>query len=568
MNEFDEMINRSGTNSLKYDFMAIMNAKADATTLPLWVADMDFACPQPILDAIKARTDRKILGYSGHMTGEYFRAIGNWMQRRFNWYVHSSDIFISPGVVPALSNLVRALTSENDGIIIQRPVYYPFTNSIVNNGRKVINNALIEKDGYYTIDFDDLEQKAKDPSTKMMIFCSPHNPVGRVWTEDELRKVGQICLDHDVILVSDEIHFDLISKGHKHIPIDRLFPKENRIITCTAPSKTFNLAGMHTSNIIIKNDEFKKKWSAEVGSSHLGPLSIVALQAAYDESEDWLDQVNDYIDANLDYIGEYIKEFLPKAKYYKPEGTYLAWLNLSAYEKDYKKLSDLMVEEAHVLLDDGHIFGEEGNGFERINAACPRPILKECLDRIALVMNRVFTGNELRDFTYDTPWKTDQDYSTLVSGKKNYLIFLRYYGCTLCQLDLKRLIDRMSEFTEKDTLVSVVLQSDPALIHQQVKESEIPFNLICDPAQKLFQQYYVASGRSIRDSIGRSTLDKIKTANTLGLIHGAYEGNELQYPAVILFNEHGIAEYVHYGKELGDVPSIDEMLAKIGGNKQ
>lgn len=381
--DLDRIIDRYDTHSVKYESMQVMHPKATSQTLPLWVADMDFPCPEPVLDAIKGRVDRKILGYSSHQAGEYLRAVTGWMKKRFDWEVAPADIHVAPGVVPALNHLVRALTEKGDGVIIQRPVYYPFTTVVVNNGRKVVNNALINNEGYYTMDFEDLERKAEDPANKMMILCSPHNPVGRVWTREELLRIGEICLKNDVILISDEIHFDLVRKGITHIPIDKLFPQTDRIITCTAPSKTFNLAGMHTSNIIIRNDELKSKWTAEAGHIGLSPLSIVAVIAAYQESEDWLEQVKEYIDKNLDFIGEFMKEQLPEGKYVKPEGTYLVWIDLRAYEPDYRVLSDLMVEEAGVLLDDGHIFGDEGDGYERINAACPRAILEDCMKRIA-----------------------------------------------------------------------------------------------------------------------------------------------------------------------------------------
>ncbi|MGL4338252.1 MAG: PatB family C-S lyase, partial [Turicibacter sp.] len=457
---FDEVISRSGTNCVKWEFMNILYQDANQDTLPMWVADMDFPCPQPVIDAIKNRADKRIFGYSAHHTGSFYRSVGSWLQRRLDWYVHSGDIKICGGVVPALGLLVKSLTKEGDGVIIQRPVYYPFTSQIENNDRVVVNNSLINTDGYYTIDFEDLEEKAKDPNNTMMILCSPHNPVGRVWTEEELRHIADICLANDVILVSDEIHYDLMRKGVTHTPVAKLFPNEDRIITCMAPSKTFNLAGMHTSYIIIPNDEHKKKYDTVAGMTMMSPISIVAAEAAHDEGEEWLEQVREYLDGNFEFIGQYLKENLPLAKYVPSEGTYLAWIDLSAYESDGEALDRLVREEANVLLDGGTMFGIEGNGFQRINAACPRSLIKECLDRITTVLKRPRIGQALSNFTYNTPWENGIDFSSQSKDSKSCMVFLRYYGCTLCQLDIRKFMTRYNEFAEKGVELYIVLQSD------------------------------------------------------------------------------------------------------------
>ncbi|MBI9105633.1 MAG: pyridoxal phosphate-dependent aminotransferase [Spirochaetales bacterium] len=381
--DLNRIVDRTGTNSLKWEFGSRVHPKVTGNTLPLWVADMDFPCAEPILLALRKRIDREIFGYSLHYTGEYFRAVCSWMQRRFNWWVHSEDIFVAPGIVPALSDLVRCFSKEGDGVIIQRPVYGPFTSRVERNGRFVVDNALINKDGYYSMDFDDLEAKASDPKNTMMILCSPHNPVGRVWTEEELKKVADICFSNDVVLVSDEIHYDIVRSGETHLVLDSLFPGDDRIITCTAPSKSFNLAGMQVSHIVIRNDEYKKRWEAATGHPMLSPLAITAVQAAYNESEDWLGQVNDYIDLNLEFIHTFLKEHLPDAVYRVPEGTYLAWIDLGAYVFEGDSLTDFLIEDAGVFIDGGNKFGPEYGSFQRINAACPRAILEDCLGRVA-----------------------------------------------------------------------------------------------------------------------------------------------------------------------------------------
>jgi cysteine-S-conjugate beta-lyase len=378
----DEKIDRCNTNSLKWEFMNILTDKSDKDTIPMWVADMDFACPPPVVDAIKERVDRLIFGYSSHETPEYLGAVCGWFKKRFDWDVDPKDVFACSGVVPALNNLVRALTKKGEGVIIQRPVYYPFTTVITQNDRVVVNNSLISNEGYYSIDFDDLERKAKEKNNTMMILCSPHNPVGRVWNENELKKIGQICLDNDVTLISDEVHFDLLRKGKKHIVITTLFEQTDKIIVCTAPSKTFNLAGFNSSSIIIKNKEQKKRWKKEVGMLMLNPLAIVATTAAYTKCDEWLDEVCCYIDENMRYIDEFIKENMLKAKSIISEGTYLVWIDLNGYGFSAKELEEKMISEANVLFDMGDMFGKEGEGFIRINVACPKSTVVECMDRI------------------------------------------------------------------------------------------------------------------------------------------------------------------------------------------
>ncbi|MBI9105602.1 MAG: PatB family C-S lyase [Spirochaetales bacterium] len=560
--DLDRIVDRKGTNSIKWEFGALLNSKVDGDTIPLWVADMDFACSKPIQDAIKTRVDKEIFGYSAHFTGEYFRAVGSWMQRRFNWYVNSEDIFISPGVVPAISDLIRCFSKEGEGIIIQKPVYYPFMMSIENNKRVIKNNALINNNGYYTMDFDDLEEKAKDPDNTMMVLCSPHNPVGRVWKEEELRRVGEICLSNDVVLVSDEIHFDIVRKNVKHTVLESLFPGEDRIITCTAPSKTFNLAGMHTSHIIIKNEKYKERWNEVVGMGLLSPLSICAVQAAFDESEDWLEQVNDYIDGNIYYIQEFLSKHLPEAKYVPAEGTYLAWIDLEAYGTGGKDLDNRMVEGAKVLLEGGTMFGSEGEYFQRINVACPRSILNECLVRVANTMNKLAISDKVRNFSYNTPWENNIDFNSKLD-KKTYLVFLRYFGCTLCQVDIQEYIKRYKEFTDKGAQLFIVLQSTPEIIKENVKKADIPYTIICDPEQELYKLYNLNTAYSEMGMASKKVLVKGIKALNMGVKHGKYEGNELQLPAAFLFNIKGEAEFVQYGTDAADIPDIDEMLEKL-----
>ncbi|MDW7650075.1 MAG: MalY/PatB family protein [Bacillota bacterium] len=389
--DLNKFIDRSNTNSVKWEYMQNVDPQATADTIPLWVADMDFPCAEPIIKALHERVDRKIFGYSSHDHEDYYNAVRGWFQRRFDWDIDAADLVFSPGVVPAVGFLLDILTEPGDGVLIQRPVYHPFTRLIETRNRVLINNPLTNRNGYYEMDFADLERKVKDPRTKLMILCSPHNPVGRVWKEDELRTLGRICLDNDVFIISDEIHCDLVRRGVKHTPLETLFPEyRDRIITTTAPSKTFNLAGMQVSNIIIHAPKIRAKWQAyvkdQLGIMWPNTLSIVAAQAAYCQGEGWLEKVLDYVDGNLAFLQDFLEKHVSKARCSPIEGTYLAWVDFTDYGYSQDELIRRMYREAKVLVLDGTLFGEEGEGFIRINTACPRDILKEALERIAKIV--------------------------------------------------------------------------------------------------------------------------------------------------------------------------------------
>ncbi len=381
---FDETIDRTGTYALKLEALPEGSSKG---ALSVWVADMDFPCAEPIIKALHDRVDRQIFGYTMYESDDVKNAVTGWYQKRYDWKVDKEDIFFSPGVVPALAFLIQTLTKEGDGIIIQRPVYYPFTNKILGNQRKIANNALVYENGAYRMDYQDLEAKFADENNKGLIFCSPHNPVGRVWTEEELRRMVDLAKKYGKWIISDEIHADLVRKGVTHVPLLKVAPDyADHIIVCTAPSKTFNLAGMQLSNIVIPNKEWQKLWMDTIdGACSLSipnPFGIAALIAAYTEGEDWLEQVKEYIDGNIQYVKDYVKEHFPKAHVVDAEGTYLVWIDFNGYEKDPKRLESYMQNVAEIAFDEGYIFGEEGNGFERINVATPRKNVEECMRRI------------------------------------------------------------------------------------------------------------------------------------------------------------------------------------------
>jgi len=390
--DFDRIINRSGTNSVKWDKEFLKEHFKSDDVLPLWVADMDFQCPQPVIDALKKRAAQEIYGYSWHKSPPYLNAVSNWMKRRHGWEINHEWIIFSPGIVPAIYMLVQTFTNVGEKIIVQPPVYYPFFSAIENNGRILLTNQLHYENKRYTFDFEDFEEKAKDPLTKMFILCSPHNPVERVWTEKELRRLGDICLENDILIIADEIHHDLILSGYEHTLFSTISQDfEKKTIMCTAPSKTFNIAGLKTSNIIIPDEKLRESFSNTISrrNSVMSPnaFGIVALIAAYNEGEEWLDQALKYIENNFKFLKEFVNENLPNVDFIDPEGTYLAWLDCNKLGMNDEQLSDFMLKKAKVALDDGKIFGPGGEGFERINVACPLSILKECMERIFNALN-------------------------------------------------------------------------------------------------------------------------------------------------------------------------------------
>lgn len=382
---FDEIIDRSGTYSSKWDDDVQKELFGGSDLLPYWVADMEFKAAPEILEALKKRVDNGIFGYTVR-PDEYYDGVINWTKKRFGWDIKREWMLFTPGIVPAVNYTIQALTDEGDGIIITEPVYYPFSRSIEENGRKVVNSPLVLKDNRYHIDFDDFEKKAKDPKNKMFVLCSPHNPVSRVWSEYELRRVGEICLENNVYVLADEIHNDLIMENYKHTmfaSIDNKFADIS--ITATAPTKTFNLAGFYASNIIISNKEIRDKVEKvllknSIGSQ--GPLSIEAVMAAYKYGEDWLDDLLVYLQENIEFTREYLKQRLPDIGFIDTEGTYLMWIDFRAYEKKGKTLERVLVEKGKVALDGGTWFGDGGDGFMRLNIAAPKEMLKEGLDRI------------------------------------------------------------------------------------------------------------------------------------------------------------------------------------------
>ena len=381
--DFDTIVDRKNTNCLKYDFAVERGMPEDV--LPLWVADMDFKTSSYVQDALNRQIEHGIFGYS-ESKDEYFETVSGWMKRHHDWDVSKDWLVKTPGVVFALAMAVQAFTDPGDSVLIQLPVYYPFSGVIKGNGRVVVSNTLIYgEDNRYHIDFEDFEKKIVDENIKLFFLCSPHNPVGRVWTKEELIRLGDICYKHHVIVVSDEIHADFVFKGKHQVFAGLKKEYEEITITCTAPSKTFNLAGLQVSNVFIANPKLRKAFCKQIdiaGYSQLNVMGLVACEAAYRHGDEWYEAMLRYVKSNIDFTRKYVEENLPGVTMAEHEGTYLVWLDFRDTGLDVEQLEHMIVHEAKLWLDSGKIFGDSGKGFQRINVACPRVVLEEALSRI------------------------------------------------------------------------------------------------------------------------------------------------------------------------------------------
>ncbi len=380
---FDTIVNRRHTHSLKYDF-AVQRGH-DADILPLWVADMDFPTASFITDALKRRAEYGIFGYT-EAVDDYFDAVKSWFLKHHGWEVKEDWLLKTPGVVFALAMCIKAFSAPGDAVLIQQPVYYPFSQVIEDNGRIPVSSDLVlGADGRYSIDFENFEQTIVKNNVHLFLFCNPHNPVGRVWNQSELQTIADICLRHNVLVVSDEIHEDLTFFGHRHIPYASLGTAyEQQSIICTAPSKTFNLAGLQFSNIFIPNPIIRKRFQKEIdaaGYSQQNTFGVVACEAAYRGGEEWYQAMLSYVEGNILFVQDYLQKNMPAITMTPVEGTYLVWLNCRGLGLSDKDLNDFVEHKAGLWLDSGNIFGSTGEGFERINVACPRATLIKALEQ-------------------------------------------------------------------------------------------------------------------------------------------------------------------------------------------
>ena len=388
--DFNQETNRFGTNCVKYDCMKLENKPEG--TIPMWIADMDFPVPVKVQEAVEKVAKQGIYGYS-FCPDSYYEAVIGWYHRRFGFDFTKDDIVTTPGVVTAVAMAIRAFTKPGDAVLIQRPVYHPFGHMIEKNHRRIVSNPLINVEGRYIMDLNDFEEKIVKEDVKLFILCNPHNPVGRVWTKEELTEVAKICQKHHVLVLSDEIHGDFVYDGRKQQPFATVLEGNRECtITCTAPSKTFNLAGMQTSNIIIPNKELRNRFKVEleaVSVGELGPMGIAACEAAYTYGEEWLEGLKAQIVKNRDYMKDFIENHLPELTMTELEGTYLAWVDMSGLAMSNEELKDFMANEARIWVDDGDLFGTEGEQFARFNLACTGKTMEKAMSQLeAAVLKR------------------------------------------------------------------------------------------------------------------------------------------------------------------------------------
>jgi cystathionine beta-lyase len=379
---FDELISRKGTHSIKYDLREKLFGNKDV--LPMWVADMDFRTPDFVMDAIRERAAHEILGYTLRPES-FYEAIINWNLRKHGWQIKKEWITFSPGVVPAVNMAIMAFTKPGDKVIIQPPVYHPFFSAVTNNGREILDNPLKIEQGRFMMDFEDLESRIDD-RTSMILLSSPHNPGGTVWHKRELERLGTICKKHGITIISDEIHADLVLFDNKHTPLASISPELAEItVTAMAPSKTFNMAALATSYVVSSNPHLLKKFNHVMEQVHVGMGNVfgtVALEAAYNHGSEWLEQLLDYLEDNIRYVEDFVAKNIPEVKLMIPEATYLLMLDFRALNLTNKELRELMTRQAEVAMNDGASFGKNGDGFQRMNIACPRATLKDGLQRI------------------------------------------------------------------------------------------------------------------------------------------------------------------------------------------
>lgn len=388
---FDYELDRRNTRSMKWDGCnAKFGVEPSKEMIPMWIADMDFRAPQEVVEALRQRVECQAYGYTTK-PDSFYDAIISWVDRHYHWKVQKDWIVFTPGVIPGYTIVIQSFTKPGDGIIVQTPVYYPFMDGVNNNGRKLVLNPLKEENGHWTMDFEDLEEKVKDPANKLLILSNPHNPVGRAWTKEELEKLGNLCADHGVLLISDEIHADLMMGGHEHQAVCALSEKiRQNTITHYAPSKTFNLAGLQTAYAIIPNDKMRETYVKGLKANRIFNMNwfgSAALEAAYNHCDGYVTALCDYVTANIDYMADFLKEHLPMLKMEKAEATYMVWVDFRGTGMSTEEIESFITQKAHIGTDMGSWFGPGGEGYLRFNLACPRALLKKALQQLKSALN-------------------------------------------------------------------------------------------------------------------------------------------------------------------------------------
>ncbi len=582
--DFTSIPDRSGCGSAKWN--SAKNASIDA--VPLSVADMEFQSPPAIKQSLSRLAQEQILGYTDP-TEAYYDSVISWMNRRHGFSIHKDWLVQTPGIVTALGILIEAVTKPGDGIIILTPVYYPFDMAVLAKSRSFVYSELKLKDGKYKIDFPDLEKKAKLPTTKAIIFCNPHNPIGKVWTKEELQRVADICNNNGIFIIDDEIHNDLIMPGFTHTVMATIDERtKNNIAVCTAPSKTFNLAGLQCSNIIIPNEKARAKTKACMMISMLSHLNIFAYEAcktAYNECEDWLEELLTVIESNAKYVESFMEENFPEIKVFPLEGTYLQWLDMRELGMTHIELRQ-MLEQANIFLDWGEMFGDAGRGFQRINLACARSTLEKTMHRFKKAVEekrkewerngkpyhkKLEKGERIPDITYNSRYEKNKQLSRAVT-KKTLLVFSRYYECDICRKTLDTFKKYQRVFRMMGIDIKFVLQSDLKTVSEA--QSNYPFELIADPECKLYDMFNIFEANSMINMVAG---DKMFEDMTQGDIRNLLDTNlidafvgddnsehrELQLSAFIAIDKNLNVIYSHYCKTIGDFPEAGKLLGSI-----
>lgn len=583
---------------MKYDFTSVpdrrgcgsnkWNVAPNASTenVPLSVADMEFYPAPKIVEAITKTAQNSVLGYTS-ATDEYYDAVISWMKRRHNFDVKKEWIINTPGVVNALGVLIQAVTKPGDAIIILTPVYYPFDMTVLAKGRRIIYSELIDNDGRYEIDFDDLEKKCK--KAKAILFCNPHNPIGRVWDKEELKKVAGICYRNDVFIIDDEIHHDIIMPGYKHTVMAKVgdYILDN-IAICTAPSKSFNLAGIQCSNIIIPNEKIRAKASACLMLNMQTTLNIFAYPAciaAYNECEDWFDEMISVVHENAVTVEKFMAEKFPEIKVYPLEGTYLQWLDMRALGMTHIELKQ-MLEAAGIYLDNGEMFGYLGRGFQRINLACAKSTIEKALIRFEKAVLKVrksweengkpyhkalSVGDKLESFTYASPRSTHASLKN--SHKKTLIVFSRHCDCEISRTLLATFKTAYPVFSAMGCDVKFVMQNDVSTLAKY--QSKYPFELIADPECILYDKYnvfeadssinMVAGDKLFEMTVGKDVYkllesDMLSSFTSPNAAEEEISPRSNQLCAFVAVDKNMNVCYSHYSKTLTDFPEIGDIV--------
>ncbi len=585
--DFTTIIDRSACGSSKWAGMRKIDPHTGPDVLPMSTADMEFLTAPEIREGLKTYIDTVIQGYTDP-TQAYFDAVLDWQRRRHGYEGKQDWIVTTSGVVPAIFSLVNLLTEPGDGIIIQQPVYYPFSLAAKLTGRRLVNNALIRKEETYEIDFNDLEAKARDPRNKILIFCNPHNPVGKVWSREDLTRLAEICAANHVFIIDDEIHNDLVMPGRRHTALPTVSAEASRICAyCTAPSKTFNLAGMQLSNIFIEDPEVRGRLSLSklMGMSlSQAAISYEACRLAYEKGEPWLEELLQVVDGNAKYVASFLAEHIPQARCYPLEGTYLLWVDFGGLGLHHKELERLMLS-AKLFLDEGAMFGKEGRGFERFNLALPRSAVESAMARLLKAWQdlqadwaangrperlTLEAGMKMPDFTYDTPFTSGLRFVEECGGRPVVLLFHRYYGCSVCNAAMDRLAADYDAVTAAGGQVKVVLQSAPERVREAMGgENRFPFDVVCDPERTLYERFSVFPADTMFDLAGDDLQALLPMA--AGMFFGSgredapHEGLQDQLPAWFAVDGDGVVRCAHYGESIFDVPDAAAMAEAIRG---